>query len=198
MGQRLLRRRLRHLYPGAVAFRAGPPDQSVFLFVCNFINRTPNLLDTLLDAARGTRREDVCDAVAVLCLDFFLSPPPLLAGRSGLNGAMGKAYLCQRMIEELNDCCTLRRAAPLLPLELSCSNLMVHQLIGRPLAPMLDNLVASTVSRLQELAAAALAVEPGEEKGERAVRLCRRRALLDDDITDGFAASFPPASGTIH
>ncbi len=194
----LLHRRLHRLCPSAMVTQSGTPDRFVFLCVCNFINRTPTLLDTLLETARGTRREDICDAVAVICLDFFLSPPPALEGRNGLNSAMAKAYLCQRMIEELNDCCRLKRAAPLLPVDLSCSNLMVHQLIGAPLAGMLDSLVANTVQRLQELASAALSVEPEPERDEHVVRLCRHRDLLDNDITRAFSSTYLLASSTIH
>ena len=191
----LLHRRLHHLSPGTVVPRAESPDQMIFLFVCNFINRTPTLLDILLESARGTSREDICDTVTVICLEFFMSPPPLLHGRRGLNGAMGKSYLCQRMIEELNDCCTLRHTTPLLPVDLSCSNLIVHQLIGRPLASMLDGLVENTVCRLQELAAITTG-NPGD--GERLMRLCRRRALRDNDLMPVLSTGYLPVNGTVH
>ncbi len=193
----LLFRRLHNLHAAISVKPPNKPLQHLLEFVGKFINRTPNLLDTLLEASRNSPREELCEALTGTCLDYFFSPPPLLAGRSGLNGAMAKAYLCHRLVEELNDCCAVKFAVPLLPVDFTCSNLIIHQLIGEPLANLLDDLVHNTVKRLQYLTGNCC-VERSVRRDESLTALCHQRALMDEDISAIFSINSCLASCTIH
>jgi hypothetical protein len=60
---------------------------------------------------------------------------------------MDEAYLAHRLIEEVNDRFMLRTSIPLVPVDMTMSNLIVHSLIGEPFANELDEAVHYTVDR---------------------------------------------------
>src|SRR5690606_14770839 len=193
----LLYRRIHHLH-SAINLHSAQPHHQLLLFVLRYVSRTPDLLDTLLEATRNSPREELCDALAETCLEFFVSPPALLSGRHGLNGAMGKAYLCHRLVEELNDCCRLSTDNPLLPVDYTCSNLIVHQLIGEPFANLLDELVLHTTSRLRELGAMSLCPEGNSPQSRRLEAVCRSRRLSDEALSPSFRLTSVYPACTIH
>ena len=197
----LLRRRVGNLHSNIVVHRKrADTNQSLLQFVGKFINRTPALLDTLLVATRHSQREELCEVLANTCQDFFACPPPLLSGRSGLNGVLAKSYFCHRLIEELNDYCAVVTRTPLLPLDITCSNLIVHHLIGEPFANLLDDLVETTVQRLQDITAPWVrrAYQDSDDQGEKVERLCRRHGLLGADPSPDLCIASRYFSVTIH
>lgn len=120
-------------------------------FVGCFIKSTPTILDALEEISRHSPDDDSCEIITAICTEFFIAPPPILAGRQGLNGMMARAYLCHRFMEEISDSLWLRFREPLLPIDFTCLNLVIHQLIGEPVANLLDELVEKTVARLCEV-----------------------------------------------
>ena len=195
--ENLLLRRLHHLH-STITIDAARPHLQLLVFVCKFIARTPALLDTLIEASHQSNREELCEAVAGTCMEFFMSPPDILAGRRGLNGAMGKAYLCHRIVDELNDCCRVSTRTPMLPVDFTCSNLIIHQLIGEPFANLLDETIHSTTLRLRDVGILSLAEQVAPEGGDRLVKLCQKRALMDENVSSAFTITSFVAGCTIH
>ncbi len=136
---------------GTIRVPSPKPVQQLTVFVTNFVNRTPDILDVVHENCVATEAEDLAETLICTCVESFRTPPPLLDARPGLPGAMAKAYLCHRLLEEINDSCRIANGLALLPLDLTRSNLVVHQLIGEPLANLLDERVRDTCERLHAL-----------------------------------------------
>lgn len=176
---RLLQGRLHQLHK-AISTTSNEPENTLLCFVNSFVERTPELIDTLHEIATSPGEEAIIETLTATCMEFFLWPPPLLAGRHGMNSVMGKAYLCHRIIEEFNDCHQVFCNYPLLPLDFTCSNLIVHQLIGEPVANLLDDFVHNTTATLCEECNLSSYSAPVPSDREHLLAVCRRRSLLDD------------------
>jgi hypothetical protein len=119
-------------------------------FITRFVERTPKLLDDLNQRVLPDPVSEIADQLIHTCTELFIAPPPLLNGKHGLNGAMCRAFLCQRLFEDINDTCTVRLGNPLLMLDITRSNLWIHHLIGEPYAALLEELIYLLSSRLIE------------------------------------------------
>ncbi len=112
-------------------------------FVTRYIEQTAALIDDLERRACGRdMRDGVAPAIA-MALSFF-SPSPRddltdgLTRASGLRLLMERAYLAQRLLEEICDRLAPWRNSPLLAVDSTRINLIIHQLIGEPRANRLD------------------------------------------------------------
>lgn len=72
---------------------------------------------------------------------FFLNSHPIVDAASGMHALLCKAYLCHRMLEELNDRVMLERQLPLVPTDMAHTNLVAHTLLGDEQANILDQSV---------------------------------------------------------
>jgi len=204
----LLARRLQAIRAAIALKGSSDPLVQLMAFIGRFVNRTPLLLDTLIERNRGSWREDLSEALLGTCVDYFYYPPEVLTGRSGLNGVLAKTYLCHRLVEELNDYCAVRSAEPVLPVDFTCSNLVVHQLIGEPLGNLLDELIYQTATRLQELRPEWFAIRQNssnapQSEGDNAKdcdirKICEMRSLKDEQIATLFSVNGYLATCTIH
>lgn len=79
-----------------------------------------------------------------------MEPPALVAGHEGLNSLMGESYLAHRLVEEVNDRFISGYNMPLVPMDMTRSNLIIHHLIGEPFANQLDSAVHLIVDELQQ------------------------------------------------
>src|SRR5690554_2025063 len=93
----LLQGRLKRLH-SAICVKSAQPHLLLLSFVTTFVDRMPDLLDTIQEVTRHTSQEELIDRICNICLGFFTAPPPLLKGHNGMNGVMAKAYLCRRTI----------------------------------------------------------------------------------------------------
>jgi hypothetical protein len=82
--------------------------------------------------------------------DYFLHPPENLPAQSGLEALLDEAFLAHRLLEEVNDHHIRHLQRPLLPVDMTEANIIVHHLLGDELANQLDELVHQTASQLLE------------------------------------------------
>ncbi len=157
------------------------PVRQLAIFVGNFVNRTPDMLDVVRERCASTEREDLAETLVCTCVDFFLMPPPLLAGNPGLCGAMGKAYVCHRVLEEASDSHLVASGLALVPLDFTRSNLVIHQLIGEPLANLLDELAHNTSDRMRHLCEVCGSSNPAT-LSETLPEQCRHWSYLDERV----------------
>lgn len=193
----LLQARLNRLH-STICVKSAQPHMLLLSFVTTFVERTPDLLDTLQDVARHTPQEELSDRIGNICLGFFTAPPPLLKGHNGMNGIMAKAYLCRRIVEEINDCYRVCCHRPLLPVDFTGSNLIIHQLIGEPLGNLLDNLVHIAASQLYEIYDFRHFAALGSVDTDELLATCRRRDLLGDNLRQSVMISNLFPGCTIH
>lgn len=121
--------------------------QSLLIFVVAYIEHVPNFIDAAREITRQAHIEDYAESFLKLAEDYFLKPPEIVARRAGLAELMDQAYLAHRLIEEVNERFMIRTSIPLVPMDMSMSNLIIHSLIGEPFSNELDEAVNYTVER---------------------------------------------------
>ena len=84
--------------------------------------------------------------------DYFLQPPQDLASNCALETLLDEAFLAHRLLEEVNDYHIGHLGCPLLPVDMTQANIIVHHMLGEPLATRLENLVQYASSALLDRA----------------------------------------------
>lgn len=93
---------------------------------------------------------DYFDPILTTIEEFFVHPPEPLRGYDGLFASMTQTYLAHRLIEEINDRFISFCGSTLLPMDMTRSNLIIHHLIGEPLANQLDEILQLIADHLEQ------------------------------------------------
>lgn len=124
------------------------PGASLVEFIVAYIENVPNFIDAVRDITLQANIQDYAETYLKLAEDFFLKPREVVAAHVGLRELLDQAYLAHRLMEEVNDRFMLRSSIPLVPMDMTMSNLIVHSLIGEPFVNELDEAVQFTVERM--------------------------------------------------
>ena len=119
-------------------------------FVVQYIDYVPVFIESVSIAGSGHPSWERISPLFQLAEDFFLAPPIELHEESGLLELLDEAFLAQRLIEEANERHIRYFQEPLLPIDMTRANVIVHHLLGEPVANRLDHLVNQSISRLIE------------------------------------------------
>jgi hypothetical protein len=125
----------------AIQLPAHKPLDSLLRFVIAYIDHVPEFLQATAAITENAGIHSFAQPYLQLAADFFLKPPEMVSGHIGLDELMDEAYLAHRLMEEVNDRFMLRAGIPLVPMDMTLSNLLIHSLIGEPFANQLDNAV---------------------------------------------------------
>lgn len=101
----------------------------------------------LAQALRATAQASGLEVLVAPLLARLLAAYRLAEGE-GLNELLERAYFVQRMMEEVNDCFMVMAGAPLLALDMTTANLVVHQILGEPWANAIDDEAVATAGRI--------------------------------------------------
>jgi hypothetical protein len=123
-------------------------EQSLIEFVIAYIQHVPDFLEAAWGITESAQLQSYADPILQMAEDYFLKPPEIIAGHVGLDELMDEAYLAHRLMEEVNDRFMIKAGIPLVPMDMTASNLIVHNLIGEPFANQLDEAVRCAVERL--------------------------------------------------
>ncbi len=126
----------------------GEPAEKLLQFVVRYIEDAPQMLHDLQDAALEAGLTQYVAPIVQVASEFFTLPPKGLNEGTALTCLMGKAYLAQRLLEEVNETYIAQVGQPMVPMDMTLSNVIVHTLIGEPFANDLDQLVNVAVERL--------------------------------------------------
>ncbi|MCZ6829426.1 MAG: hypothetical protein O7F73_07555 [Gammaproteobacteria bacterium] len=128
------------------------PEENAALHLVSFVEQYIEYVPVFIDSVTSISRElgvyPYVSPFLHMAEDYFLAPPDELEQEVGLRGLLDAAFLAQRLIEEVNDCHIRHYRAPLLPVDMTRANVIVHHLIGDQLANRLDGLVEHTAQRL--------------------------------------------------
>lgn len=122
----------------AISLPESKPGQALLVFVVRYIEQVPELLDTLAALMREAGIYEGGKVFLDIAEDFFLRPPEMVREHSGLHALVDKAYLAHRMVEEVNDRLMMLCNVPLAPMDMTLSNIIVHDLLGEAFANQLD------------------------------------------------------------
>lgn len=129
------------------------PDATAALveFVVDYVRAVPSALDLVASVGRYLDFYDYVAPFIYLAEDFFLHPVEN-SPDAGLQCVLREAFLAHRLIEEVNDHHVRLHQRPLLPVDMTEANIIVHYLLGDATATRLESLVAGTAARqLQKL-----------------------------------------------
>lgn len=157
------------------------PVSALMIFITGYIESVPSSLS--LVSAMSKKMGFHCYAAPFLSLaeEYFMHPPKPIADAKGLMGLLGEAFLAHRSLEEVNDNHMRHLSRPLLPVDMTEANTIVHHLIGDALANHLENLVQYAASQLL-----------AEEKAWEQVRNLPASAVLPQTIVSSEQLMWQP------
>ena len=147
------------------------PVDALLGFASSYIESVPAALTLVTALSRRLGFYDYAAPFLHMAEDFFLQPPEELADEAGLEALLDEAFLAHRLMEEINDHHVRQLQRPLLPMDMTEANIIVHHLLGDELATRLEHLVQLTArdllhkehlwQPLKDLPGSEPAVEPG-------------------------------------
>lgn len=128
------------------------PTQALHKFIIEYIELVPNIIDAATQCARETSVFEHVGPFIHVAEQFFIDPlSSICHDPNSLMGMLDEAYLAHRLIEEANDRFLERAGYPLIPVDLTRSNIIVHGIIGEPYANELDAIAEDLTQRMLTL-----------------------------------------------
>ena len=128
-----------------------PNDQPVaalMAFITDYVESVPGCLRLVTAVSKHQGFYDYAAPFLHLAEDYFLQPPDELPADGGLEALLDEAFLAHRLLEEINDHHIRHLQRPLLPVDMTEANIIVHHLLGDEFATRLEQLVQFTAAQL--------------------------------------------------
>ena len=114
-------------------------DEALVLFVTRYIEHVPEFLNALTELAKSAGIYKFVKRFVDIATAYFEQPPELVKlNHEGLHALIDEAYLAHRLVEEVNDRIMLNCGIPLAPMDMTLSNIIVHDILGDEFANELD------------------------------------------------------------
>lgn len=128
------------------------PTVALYKFVIEYIELVPNVIDAATQCAQETSVFEHVGPFIHVAEQFFIDPlSSICHDPNSLLGLLDEAYLAHRLIEEANDRFIDRTSSPLIPVDLTRSNIIIHGIIGEPYANELDAIAEDLTKRMMSL-----------------------------------------------
>ncbi|MEZ5570645.1 MAG: hypothetical protein R3E64_01370 [Halioglobus sp.] len=124
------------------------PVNALMAFITGYVESVPSCLQLVTAVSQRLGFFDYAAPFLHLAEDYFLQPPSELPHDGGLEALLDESFLAHRLLEEVNDHHIKHLQRPLLPLDMTEANIIVHHLLGDELATRLEQLVQYTGSQL--------------------------------------------------
>lgn len=117
-------------------------------FVTRYIEHVPDFVEALTELTESSGIHSCAQGLLAIAQGYFVKPPELVNDHKGLHALIDEAYLAHRLMEEVNDRVMMKYGVPLVPMDMTVSNLIVHNLLGDDFANDLDTAVHYSVEAL--------------------------------------------------
>ena len=124
------------------------PVAAVMAFISGYVKSVPGCLRLVTAVSKRLGFFDYAAPFLHLAEDYFLQPPDDLPQDGGLEALLDEAFLALRLLEEVNDHHIRHLGRPLLPLDMTEANTIVHHLLGDEFASRMEQLVQFTAGQL--------------------------------------------------
>lgn len=124
------------------------PVDALMAFVIDYVESVPGSLKLVTAVSKQLGFYDYAAPFLHMAEDYFLQPPEELPVDGGLEALLDEAFLAHRLLEEVNDHHIRQLQRPLLPVDMTEANTIVHHLLGDEFATRLEQLVQFTASQL--------------------------------------------------
>jgi len=126
-------------------------------FIVRYTEHVAEFVDVLSIIGSNANCCEYTEAVVNFCTAAFDHSLPKgqtlkeqkFSKQNKLATLMAQAYIAHRVIEEVNEHFSQQCNEPLIPMDMTRSNLIIHQLIGEPLANQLDLVAQNTAEQLE-------------------------------------------------
>lgn len=126
------------------------PVEGLMDFVVDYAESVPGSLNLVTAVSKRLGFYDYAAPFLTMAEEYFLNPPDVLPADGGLEALLDEAFLAHRLLEEVNDHHIRHLQRPLLPLDMTEANLIVHYLLGDTFATRLERLVQFAASQMLE------------------------------------------------
>lgn len=126
------------------------PVAALLQFITDYVESVPDCILLVSAVSKHMGFYDYAAPFLDLAEDYFLHPPLDLPADGGLEALLDESFLAHRLLEEVNDHHIRHLHRPLLPLDMTEANVIVHHLLGDALANQLDIKVHETAAKLLE------------------------------------------------
>ena len=134
----------------AISFPNGNGLDALQQFVTHYIEHVPDFIEALTTLTKSAGVYQYAKAFLSIAEDYFFEPPELIQGHDGLLALINEAYLAHRLMEEVNDRVMMACGFPLAPMDMTLSNIIVHDILGDDFANQLDLAVHYSIESLFE------------------------------------------------
>lgn len=124
------------------------PISALMAFISGYVKSVPSCLRLVTAVSKRMGFFDYAAPFLHLAEDYFVQPPDDLPHDGGLEALLDEAFLALRLLEEVNDHHIRHLGRPLLPLDMTEANTIVHHLLGDDFATRMEQLVQFTAERL--------------------------------------------------
>tara|TARA_R110001599_G_scaffold353459_1_gene592566 strand:+ start:275447 stop:276088 length:642 start_codon:yes stop_codon:yes gene_type:complete len=126
------------------------PVAGLLAFISDYVESVPDCILLVTAVSKHMGFYDYAAPLLDMAEDYFLHPPQALPTDGGLEALLDEAFLAHRLLEEVNDHHIRHLQRPLLPIDMTEANVIVHHLLGDKLANRLDQMVHDTAQKLLE------------------------------------------------
>jgi len=126
------------------------PVDALMTFIIRYIESVPGSISLVTAISKQLGFYEYAALFLHIAEDYFIDPPQDLPEDGGLALLLDEAFLAHRLLEEVNDHHIRHMQRPLLPVDMTEANIIVHHLLGEGLANRLEQLVQYSASRLLE------------------------------------------------
>jgi hypothetical protein len=124
------------------------PVAALMGFITDYVESVPGCLRLVTAVSKHLGFYDYAAPFLHLAEDYFLQPPDDLPADGGLEALLDEAFLAHRLLEEVNDHHIRHLQRPLLPVDMTEANIIVHHLLGDEFATRLEQLVQYAAGQL--------------------------------------------------
>ena len=147
---RFLGQRFNHLHRAIMVQGKNGPDAAagLALFIERYVGLALDIVATLNNVINSIGINGEMAKQVAMAQQFVDIPVTIVSRQQGLESQMYQAYLACRLVEELNDAVHAHYRRPVISVDLTKSNVIVHHIIGEPLANQLDAAIQGLSDRL--------------------------------------------------
>lgn len=124
------------------------PVSALMAFITSYVDSVPGCLRLVTAVSKRLGFFDYAAPFLHMAEDYFMQPPEELPQDGGLEALLDEAFLAHRLLEEVNDHHIRHLQRPLLPVDMTEANIIVHHLLGDEFATRLEQLVQFTAAQL--------------------------------------------------
>ena len=135
-----LNERVQHLHE-SIRLRESDGTAALASFIKKYIELVPDLITAFEDFIAHAGVNGEIARQLTTAKEFLDVPMDIMTAEEGLEANMYQAYLAHRLLEELNDTLNAQYNCPVIPVNMTRSNLIVHHIIGEPFANQIDSAI---------------------------------------------------------